>query len=113
MKHHYVPQFLLRRWANASGKLYVFALRNGRLVCKDRSPEYTGYENRLYAIIANAFGLSTDVLERKIFAPIDSDASQVLQKLENHEALTADEHVAWTLFLSSLGVRQPNVLPFL
>nr|WP_281288893.1 DUF4238 domain-containing protein [Sphingomonas xanthus] len=113
MKHHYVPQFLLRRWSNANGKLYVFAMCNGRLVCSERAPEYTGFEHDLYAVIANAIGLSEDVLERKLFGPIDKNASKVLEKLEQHAPISEDEHIAWTFFLSSLRVRQPDVLDFL
>lgn len=113
MKHHYVPQFLLRRWANEAGKLQVFAIRNGRLVCSELAPEYTGFEIGLYAIVANALGFSEDHIEKKLFGPIDNDAAKVLEKLERHEAITVDEHIAWTFFLSSLRVRQPDALDFL
>lgn len=104
---------MLRRWTNAVGKLHIFSIRNGRLVRKDRAPEYTGYENGLYAVIANALGFSEDVIERKLFGPIDNDAAKVLEKLENHETITEEDHISWTFFLSSLRVRQPDVLDFL
>jgi len=113
MKHHYVPQFLLRRWVNPAGKVQVITVRNGRVVAKARAPEYTGYENQLYALVANAVGLSEDALERSVFGPIDSDAAVALEKLEAHQAITEDDHVAWTFFLSSLRMRQPDVLDFL
>ena len=113
MKHHYVPQFLLRRWADAAGKVQVIAVRNGRVVARARAPEYTGFENDLYAVVANAVGLAQDVLENRVFAPIDSNAARVLEKLEAHASITEDDHIAWTFFLSSLRVRQPDVLEFL
>ncbi|NML06742.1 DUF4238 domain-containing protein [Sphingomonas sp. G-3-2-10] len=113
MKHHYVPQFLLRRWANAQGKVQNLSVRHGRLVCSARMPEYTGYENGLYAIVASSLGLSPDHLERSFFSPIDNDAAKVLEKFEQHAEITADEHRAWTLFLSSLRIRQPDVLAHL
>jgi hypothetical protein len=113
VKHHYVPQFLLRRWTDATGKLKIFSVRNGRLVSKAHTPEYTGYEIDLYAIVANALGFPKHVLEERLFARIDDGAAKVLEKLEHHQAITQDEHIAWTFFLSSLRVRQPDILVFL
>jgi len=113
MKHHYVPQFLMRRWTNEAGRLYGFALRNGNLVCKARAPEYTGYESGLYAIAVNTLGIDADIIEKKIFSPIDSKAASVLGKFERQEAISEDDHIAWTFFLNSLRLRQPDVLRFL
>jgi hypothetical protein len=113
VKHHYVPQFLLRRWTNETGRLHCFSVRNGRLVCSERAPEYTGFEKDLYGILANALGVGEDHLEKRLFGPIDSNAARVLDKLEQHRVLTEDEHIAWTFFLSSLRIRQPDVLRFL
>lgn len=113
VKHHYVPQFLLRRWANETGRLHVFSIRNGQIVSKARNPEYTGYEDGLYAIVAAAIGFSVDVLERRLFSPIDNGAAKALEKIEQRQVLTEDEHIAWSFFLSSLRVRQPDVIRFL
>lgn len=113
MKHHYVPQFLLRRWISAAGKLRSFTFRNGRLVSSDLAPKYTGFENGLYAVVVSALGISEDVIERKLFGPIDNDAARVLEKLEQHEPISENEHIAWTFFLSSLKIRQPETLDFL
>ena len=113
MRHHYVPQFLLRRWINASGKLHTFAIRNGGLVRSQLTPKYTGYEPGLYAIAANVFGLSKDHIEKKLFAPIDDRAAKVLEKLERRERISEDEHIAWIFFLAAFLVRQPATLDFL
>lgn len=113
MKHHYVPKFLLKRWTDASGRLFNFSKQNGRLVCSRRTPKSTGYENGLYALVADVFGMSRDVLEQKVFARIDDGAAKSLTKLERHEELNEDDHIAWTFFLSSLLVRQPDTIKFL
>jgi hypothetical protein len=113
VKHHYVPQFLLRRWANPAGKVQVITAQGGRVACKARTPAYTGFDHDLYALVVNAIGLAKDLLEKKVFGPIDSNAATVLQKLEAHEPITQDDHFSWTFFLSSLRVRQPDVLHFL
>lgn len=76
-------------------------------------PEYTGFEHDLYGLVANALGVGQDHLEKRLFGPIDSKAAVVLDKLERHEVLSEDEHIAWTFFLSSLRMRQPDVLAFL
>lgn len=110
MKHHYVPQFLLRRWCNAAGKVQSFKVLGGRVLCTAQAPEYTGYENALYAVVANALGIDENHLERKFFSPIDSKAAAALAKIEQHELLDEDGKIAWAFFLNSLRIRQPDVL---
>ena len=75
MRHHYVPQFLLRRWINAAGKLRTYTMRDGRLTRKDMGPKSTGYENGLYALVAGVLGFPEDHLEKRLFGPIDNDAA--------------------------------------
>ena len=82
MKHHYVPQFLLSRWTDETGRLFSFSRRNGRLVCSRRTPKSTGYEDGLYALLADVFGFSRDIVEEKIFARIDDGAAKAVEKLE-------------------------------
>jgi hypothetical protein len=113
VKHHYVPQFFLKRWADADGKVHVFQVRHGTILGRARRPEYTGFEYDLYGLVSNAFGLGKDHLEERLFGPIDSNAAVVLDKLERHQAISEHERVAWTFFLSSLRIRQPDVLVFL
>lgn len=110
MKHHYVPQFLLRRWRNATGKLQSFKVLNGRVVSRPLAPEYTGYESALYAVVANALGISEDHLEQRFFSPLDSKAAIALAKIERREVIGEDDKIAWAFFLNSLRMRQPDVL---
>ncbi|MCP5386895.1 MAG: DUF4238 domain-containing protein [Novosphingobium sp.] len=113
MKHHYVPQFLLSGWTDGTGRLFCFSRRNGRLVCSRRTPKSTGYESGLYALLADVSGFSRDIVEEKIFARIDDGAAKAVEKLERHERLSEADHIAWTFFLSSLRVRQPDTIEFL
>ena len=110
VKHHYVPQFLLRRWCNDAGKLQSFKVLNGRVVCKSLAPEYTGYENGLYAVVANGLGIGEDHLEQKFFSLLDSNAAVALGKIERRDVISHDDKIAWSFFLNSLRVRQPDVL---
>jgi len=91
----------------------VFQVRDRTISGRARKPEYTGFEYDLYGLVANALGVGEDHIEKRLFGPIDSNAAIVLGKLEYHEPLNEDQHVAWTFFLSSLRIRQPDVLAFL
>ena len=113
MRHHYVPQFLLRRWCNDAGRLQSFKVLDGKVLCTAQSPKHTGYENALYAIVANALRIDEDHLERKFFSPLDSNAAVALDKIEQHQAITPDDRTAWAFFLNSLRMRQPDVLAHL
>lgn len=95
------------------GRLFSFSRPNGRLVCSRRTPKSTGYEVGLYAFLVDVLGFSRDVVEEKFFAPIDDGAAKALEKLERHEVLSEDDHIAWTFFLSSLRMRQPDTIEFL
>jgi len=110
MKHHYVPQFLLRRWCDETGRLQSFSVRDGRVLSSARAPEYTGYESALYAVVANALGIDDDNIEKRFFSPLDNSAAVALGMIERREPIGLDEKAAWALFLNSLRVRQPDVL---
>lgn len=94
MKHHYVPQFLLRRWCDAQGRVQSFKVVNGNVAANALAPEYTGYEDDLYAVGTNQVGVEQDHLERRLFGPIDSDAAVALGKIERREPITPREKIA-------------------
>jgi hypothetical protein len=52
MRHHYVPEFLLRSWSEttADKKVEVFRLDLNDLPSNRHVPKYTGYEHDLYAL---------------------------------------------------------------
>ena len=110
VKHHYVPQFLLRRWCDAQGRIQSFKVVNGTVAANALSPEYTGYEDDLYAVVPNQVGVEHDHLEKRLFGPIDNAAAVALGKIERREAITSREKIAWAFFLNSLRVRKPDVL---
>jgi len=91
MKHHYVPQFLLRRWCDETGRLQSFSVRDGRVLSSARAPEYTGYESALYAVVANALGIDDDHIEKRFFSPLDNSAAVALGMIERREPIGLDE----------------------
>ena len=52
MRHHHVPEFLLRKWADTSSDRMVEAFRLDieELPSKRWAPTSTGYEQDLYAL---------------------------------------------------------------
>src|SRR3546814_3003915 len=71
MKHHYVPQFLLSRWADNTGRLFSFYRPNGRRVCSRRPPKSTGYVDGVFALLVDVLGFSRGFVAEKILARID------------------------------------------
>lgn len=109
MDHHYLPQFYLRRWANADGKVLRYReVPSGKVVAGPVAPRGTAFEPDLYAVppAVTWEGHDPNILETDVFSPIDSDAALVLEKLVTGEvALSLAERRAWSLFLNSLRFR--------
>jgi hypothetical protein len=108
-RHHYIPEFYLKRWCDKNGKLVEFSKPYGDIVKPKRvSPKQTGFTNRLYALEGLPESLSSQV-EDEFFKPVDGRAAQVLAKIEsNTSILEAKDRVAWAQFLVSLVFRNPE-----
>ena len=113
MKHHYLPVFYLRQWAEADGKVpTLHRLKDGRIVEGRNAPKNTGFEDGLYEL-EHHDGTNKDVLETDEFARnIDEPAAPVLEKLlaGRVNSLTADERDAWSRFALSLHSRGPTII---
>jgi Protein of unknown function (DUF4238) len=115
MRHHYVPQFLLRPWAETTSdeRVQVFRLDLGMLRSDRHATKYTGYENDLWALSVDAIaGLEKQAIETRFLRYVDNLAARVLQKLDEQglESLTRDDRMDWVRFLMSLRLRQPNLV---
>lgn len=115
MKHHYVPQFLLRAWAEATPdkKIETFRLDLKHVPSSRHAPEYTAYEKNLYALTLDVVaGMEQQAVETRLLRHIDTRASEVLRKLTNtgFAGLTMDDRMDWVRFLMSLRLRQPTII---
>ena len=118
MRHHYVPEFLLKRWAEttADKKIEAFRLDLPRIPSKRHPPKSVGFESDLYALNRNhAAGLEKQHVETKILNPVDNYAAIVLKKLLTGglDSLTEKDNLNWVIFLISLKFRTPESVNFL
>ena len=51
-KHHYVPRFYLKAWANNNGKLVQWSVipHGNKIMSKFKVPSATAFEHNLYAL---------------------------------------------------------------
>ena len=118
MRHHYVPQFLLRSWTDCTsdGKIEVFRVDLNPLSSTRHTPKYTGFEEDLYALsMPVVAGMEQQAIEKKFLKIVDNYAALVRNKLENEglRTLTLEERRHWAIFLMSLRLRQPEIIQFL
>ena len=107
--HHFVPQFLLRQWADPDGRVPHYRWVNGRAVLSRRAPEYIGYEPNLYAA-EHVPPEDRHLAERSFFATIDDRAARIHARLVKREpfTFTTDERSYWAIFLAAANARTPD-----
>ena len=116
VKHHYSPQFYLRQWAGADGRLFRYHRPRDRTVVSKRSPEHTGFEDYLYTVEG---GDDPQIIEKGFFSNVDNYAAPILEALSQLGpglVILGNDHVGnnqrsdWTRFINSLHVRGPHSL---
>lgn len=111
-RHHFIPEFYLKRWCLGGTKLVQFSRPYGPTVKqKTLSPRETGFQEELYTLP----GLEPEAaqaLEEQYFRKIDTAAADTLERFhtEGGSALTLRERVGWTQFIISLLTRSPEEL---
>ena len=108
-RHHYIPKFYLKRWADENGKFVEFSKPHGGIVKPKRvSPRETGFFDKLY-IMDGVPDEMADGFERQFFSPVDQRASDVLQKIEaGIDVFNNAERSAWTQFMMTVIFRNPE-----
>lgn len=108
LRHHFLPEFYLKQWAQKGGRLVEFSKPFGDMA-KPRLtyPKGTGFIFRLYAIE----GLPDDVaheLESGFLSPVDSRAAQALAAMQTGKDFPAAHRLAWASFVATLLSRMPE-----
>lgn len=109
-KHHYLPVFYLSRWSQPDGKVIRYYRPHHAVVASPIAPKNTGYEHGLYRLEGHA-PEAQNILEKDFMAPIVDDlAARALDALfeRDNSKLTPEHRQAWTRFVMSLHVRNPE-----
>ena len=109
MKHHYIPQFYLKPWQGADGKLEVFHRRtDGLIVSKRMHRKATGYAVDLYKLPGVSFA-DEHKMESAFMAPIDDEAVHARDLLLGDITPAGGRtRNAWARFVLSLMLRNPE-----
>jgi hypothetical protein len=107
-RHHYVPQFYLRSWIGADGKLACYSWLRGTISVSRLSPKSVAYENGLYSL-EHGPGERRQIVERDFLAKVDEDAAKALQSMQATGTAYLDPQAKahWAVFLLSMRVRSP------
>ncbi len=111
-RHHFLPQFYLKRWDNSEGKIETYSRRRGQIHIKSYVAKGVAYERGLYSL-EGAPAKKRNSIEREFMGPVvDDPAAKALRLMlrEDEGEFTIERRVAWTRFLMSLLVRLPPLL---
>ena len=110
-KHHYIPEFYLKGWADENGKMWRYDRPHLAVVHKHVFPSQVGFVKDLYTIpgVAPEFAQK---IETEWFSRVDHAASQAREKLFEtpHSGWSSVNRSAWTRFIFSLAHRTPENL---
>ena len=113
MKHHYIPQFLLKAWTGADGKIEVFWIDPQHLRSSRLAPKSTAYEDNLNALtMSEVAGVKQQAVETDFLRHIDDRTAKILHKIADtgFAELTPEDRRAWVYFIMSLQPRAPEVV---
>lgn len=109
-RHHYIPQFYLKRWVKSDGRLYQFKRDHGQIWKKEVFPAATGYMDKLYGMQGVAEE-DAQFFETAFFKPVDdlaADALTLMEKHGNSVQWDTKHRSAWSRFIFSLLMRCPE-----
>lgn len=108
LRHHFLPEFYLKQWAQEDGRFVEYKKPYGDKVKPRKThPKATGFIFRLYAFE----GLADDLVhefESKFLSPVDSQAAQALYAMQADRAFSNTQRLAWASFLATLLSRMPE-----
>ena len=117
-RHHYIPEFYLKQWANPQGKykgqVYEFCKRYKGILPRPTFPAGTGYVENLYTLS----GFPPDksqIMENQFFKITDQLANDALQILLDDKVsnLSIDLMSGWSRFILSLIHRNPEKIAWI
>lgn len=105
-RHHYIPQFLIKNFADNDGLLYVYNKQENRIIGKKQSPKSIFFENdRNTVTFGGKFEL--DNLE-KLYSALDGKLAVDVKNILKNKTISAEELVSITLLATMLKWRTPS-----
>lgn len=114
-KHHYLPEFYLKRWAGEDSKVTEFSRPRCDVVTKRKSPSATGFQRELYTIHSRSHPSERQEVEKTFMSHTDNVAAEALSYIETHRTRPSDKRLrdGWSRFLMSLMHRSPQRIAWL
>ena len=109
--HHWVPKFLLKKWALPTGKVptWTHAGPNNKIYLDFKSTKSICSKYYLYNLeLTNESSRNT--IETKFLQRLDSNIATIVKKIERNSALTDIEENLFCVFLHNLHFRHPETI---
>ena len=103
-RHHYIPQFLIKRFADDDNMLYIYDKEKSAFAKARRSPKSVFFEMNRNTLYFN--GIPNDGLE-KLYAELDEVLSKHLRELTRSGTITEEALISILLMASSMKWRLP------
>jgi hypothetical protein len=109
-KHHYIPVFYTKEWAGPDRRVCEYSRPFREVKPRRVHPDGTGYIRGLYTVPRNDDPRLSEFIEREFLKVTDDGAARVLQMLKRRKEIewTTDTRSAWSRFITSLLVRNPE-----
>ena len=110
-RHHYLPEFYTRRWADASGRMIAYQrFKPSELRARLVFPSQIGFERDLYTL-PGAEPADAQRLETELFSKVDDGGARVLSKLlDGTIPENTKDRSDWARFLMAFWYRAPEDL---
>jgi hypothetical protein len=109
-KHHYIPVFYLKQWADIDGRLCEFSKPHDVVKSYRKYPDATGYMRGLYTF-SGLPPAAANFLENVFFLRSDDGAAIVHRRLLADEVdFDGDAMSAWSRFIMTLFHRNPEAI---
>lgn len=106
-RHHYVPQFYLKNFADPrlGGQLWRYPKQGGKPIAGH--PKVFAFENHYHTITRPDGTRDSDTIET-MFSALEGEAAHVIRKVLANEALSEAEREIFITFAGALLVRVPR-----
>ncbi|MDZ5602298.1 DUF4238 domain-containing protein [Pseudomonas sp. RP23018S] len=114
-KHHFIPKFLLRKWQDDSGRLWVYKRSDGGgISLRKGAPKSVAYVENLYTIRPEhkLSKPASDEIETEIMGRLDDQAAIIHKAILDRglDSITLEDRYMWSVFIASIIERSPQRL---